>query len=88
MKKMLCPFEQAQALRRLCAEPAAAFGARLLQRAEGPAIPFRTFVLVARDMVAADPGDAAVLLAALIALQMCTERDDLPAAATPMPSVN
>lgn len=73
MKKTSFSFEPESALQSLCAEPAASFGARLLARADGPAIPFRTFVLVARDMVQCDPDDTATWLAALVALQMCRE---------------
>jgi len=71
LKKPSRSFEPENALRRLCAEPAADFGDRLLARANGPIIPFRTFLVVARDMVFASPDATATLLAALVALQMC-----------------
>ncbi len=74
VKKTLSSFAPESALRSICAEPAAAFGARLLARADGPAIPFRTFVQVARDMVHGDPDDAATWLAAMVALQMCADQ--------------
>ena len=86
MKKTLASFEPRTALARLCAEPAAEFGARLLARADGPAIPFRTFVLVARDMVAGEPEDAANWLAALVALQMCAAAEAAEAEASPSPN--
>lgn len=58
------------ALRQLCAEPAASFGAQLLARAEGASISFRTFVQVARDLVHGSPDDAARWIAAMVALEM------------------
>ncbi|MGE3174737.1 MAG: hypothetical protein AB7O97_19055 [Planctomycetota bacterium] len=68
------PLEPTAALRSLCAEPAATFGARLLARTTGPAIPFRTFVQVARDMVTGQPDAAATWLAAMVALDMFRDR--------------
>jgi hypothetical protein len=84
--KTMASLEPAAALRHLCAEPAAEFGARLLARAEGSAVPFRTFVQVARDMVRGQPHGTATWLAALVALEMCRaagSHEDPPAAASP-----
>jgi hypothetical protein len=86
VKKTLALFECRYALASLCAEPAAEFGARLLARAHGPQIPFRTFVLVARDMVAGEPEDAANWLAALVALQMCAAAEAAEAGPPPSPN--
>jgi hypothetical protein len=74
VKNNMVALEPTAALRRLCAEPAAEFGARLLARSAGSAVPFRAFVQVARDMVHGDPDDAATWLAALVALDMCRAR--------------
>lgn len=80
------PASPTMALLRLCAEPAARFGTRLLERADGPAIPFRTFVHVARDMVSHEPESAATWLAALVALQMCEARAPADFVAEPSPN--
>jgi len=76
------------ALRQLCAEPAAAFGERLLARADGASISFRVFVQCARDLVAASPEDAARWIAAMVALEMFGMRRDDDLAGLRPPGVN
>ncbi len=70
------PCDPGFALRQLCAEPAAAFGERLLARADGASISFRVFVQCARELVAANPDDAARWIAAMVALDMYDMRRD------------
>jgi hypothetical protein len=74
-------------LRRLCRKQAATFGTRLLGRANGDAVSFQEFVAVARELISALPDQAAVYLAALVALDMNRPDDpDLPAMLRPSPN--
>lgn len=79
------PSRAEQALRRLCALPASAFGERLLLRASGHSITFREFVAVAREMVREQPEVSAAYLAAMVALDM---RADAPTLERSPPSDN
>ena len=66
-------------LRRLCVPHAVTFGASLLHRARDGCVPFRDFVAVARELIAASPDQAAVYLAALVALDMQVRDGDVEA---------
>jgi hypothetical protein len=59
------------------------FGSRLLHRGTGGVITFREFVDVARELVSQRPEQTAVYLAALVALDMQTEADEVPRATSP-----
>lgn len=76
------------ALRQLCAEPAAAFGEQLLARSDGTAISFRTFVVVARELVRGSPDDAARWIAAMVALDMFSQGRRLEALDAKPPGIN
>lgn len=73
MTKTTSPAQALDALRRLSAPHALAFGHRLLERGDGSTIPFREFVSVARELVCQLPEQSAVYLAALVALDMHNE---------------
>ncbi len=79
------------ALRRLSAPHAIAFGSRLLERGQAKTRPgqitFREFLGVARELVAQKPEQSAIYLAALVALDMHTDDSILSARAEP-PSTN
>jgi hypothetical protein len=74
-------------LRRICSKQAATFGTRLLGRANGNAINFQEFVAVARELIGSLPDQAAVYLAALVALDMNRpDEPDLPGLLRPSPN--
>jgi len=57
-------------LRQLCSSQAADFAEQLLARANGGAIVFGEFVAAAHALVRSQPRDAALYLAAMVALDM------------------
>lgn len=57
-------------LHRLCSSHSLTFGMLLLQSADEGAVPFRAFVRVAEQIIAERPQQAAIHLAALVALDM------------------
>jgi len=61
------------ALRRLTAPHALAFGCRLLDRGPEGSITFREFVSVAQELIALRPEQSAIYLAGLVALDMSNE---------------
>lgn len=63
-------------LRRLATPHALDFGSRLLQHHTNGVLTFREFVTVARELVAEQPEQTAIYLAALVALDMGTDPDD------------
>ncbi|MFO1078651.1 MAG: hypothetical protein U1E73_13080 [Planctomycetota bacterium] len=87
MTEMPAPRASRAALRRLSAPHALAFGSRLLSQGTGGPITFREFLCVAREWIAATPDQAAVYLAALVALDMSTDDSLLaPVPSTPSPN--
>lgn len=77
------PVRARDSLRRLAMPHALHFGSRLLHRGTGGVITFREFVDVARELVSQRPEQTAVYLAALVALDMQTEADEVPRATSP-----
>jgi hypothetical protein len=86
MPTQLSPATARDSLRRLVMPHALHFGSRLLDRGSGGVITFREFVAVARELVAQRPEQAAIHLAALVALELQTE--GLEAGAAHAPSAN
>ncbi len=76
------------ALRQLCAEPAASFGAQLLAHSDGTGISFRAFVQVARELVRGSPDDAARWIAAMVALDMFSQERRLGELESKPPGIN
>lgn len=87
MNQMPPPRASRTALRRLSAPHALAFGSRLLSQGVGGPLTFREFLSVAHELIATMPEQAAVYLAALVALDMSAE-DSLLAANATEPSPN
>lgn len=73
MNNSSLPSDSRNALRRLSAPHALAFGSRLLNRGRDRSISFREFLSVAHELVALLPEQSAVYLAALVALDMTNE---------------
>ncbi len=77
------PVDARDSLRRLATPHAIHFGSCLLHRGKGGVITFREFVAVAKELVTQRPEQTAVYLAALVALDMQNESDQIDAARAP-----
>ncbi len=77
-----------ESLRRLTMPHALRFSSELLLRGSGGIITFREFLAVAREFVARSHDDAAMFLAALVALDMANEDDVVEVPMPRKPSVN